>query len=639
MSSDTLTSLAMLKVHVDRGEDYLDYLRPFILQVIFDNRPNSITDMEICRYIRKDFGLEIPNRAIQVVLKRLARKNILNRDHGIFQIQNDVQDPGIRRKRVNANRHISAVTSGLISFSKDTKRPITSKNEAEVGILAFLSRFNIQCLKAYIRGTTIPNVTEFDDTLLFVVSKYVIWLQQHNPERFDSFLTVVKGHMLANALLCPDLQQAPKSFKGITFFFDTPLLIRSLGLEGEERKAAIENLITLLNRLGARLSTFSHSRNELESVIKAAADHVDKKNGRGNIVFEARRNKKTKSDLLILVGQIDARLSGFGIEVIDTPKYIEKFQIDEDKFQNILEDELDYLNPRAKEYDINSVRSIYALREGISPNCLERCKAVLVTSNSAFSKAAFEFGKDYEESREVSSVITDFSLANIAWLKVPLGAPDLPMTEAIAFSYAALQPSKELLDKYMTEIEKLERDGTISEEDHQLLRSSELARKELMNLTMGEEQAITEKTITETLDRIKDDIKKEEKKKYQAEYKEHQKTVDRLREEREKRKKLHEGIFWRCKKRAKQFAWIITSLIGMILITGTILGALNFKSSHKIISLISLLPTILVILWTLINFFRGATLPMVFEKIESYLQKALLKRESKILDIEFEKIK
>src|SRR3990167_1122188 len=220
---------------------------------------------------------------------------------------------------------------------------------------------------------------------------------------------MVQGHMLANALLCPDLQNAPKTYKGVVFYLDTPLLVQRLGLEGEPKKRAIEELIVLVKNLGGTVATFSHSCEELSRVLKGVADHVDEPNGRGAIVMEARRNRTTKSDLLLLAGQVDQLLADAGIEVRDTPPYIAAFQIDEPAFGKILEDEVNYFNPRAREFDINSVRSIYVLRTSTTPNSVERSKAVLVSSNAAFSRAAYEYGKRHEESREVSSVITDFS--------------------------------------------------------------------------------------------------------------------------------------------------------------------------------------------------------------------------------------
>ena len=56
MSSNTLTSLAILKVNVDHGRDYLDYLRPFILDVLAKNSPERITDVVVTRLISKNFG-------------------------------------------------------------------------------------------------------------------------------------------------------------------------------------------------------------------------------------------------------------------------------------------------------------------------------------------------------------------------------------------------------------------------------------------------------------------------------------------------------------------------------------------------------------------------------------------------------
>ena len=84
-----------------------------------------------------------------------------------------------------------------------------------------------------------------------LVSKYVLNLQNTDPDRFESFLVVVKGHMLANALLCPDLEKAPSSYKGVAFYLDTPLLVRRLGLEGETKRVAVASLVALLRRLGA----------------------------------------------------------------------------------------------------------------------------------------------------------------------------------------------------------------------------------------------------------------------------------------------------------------------------------------------------------------------------------------------------
>lgn len=627
MSTETLTSLAILKVHVDQGKDYLDYLRPFILHVLAEHKPDRVTATGVQNDIRADFGLEIPERTIQIVLKRLSRQFPLQKEHGFYRIAGALPNTDMDSKKANASRHINAVITGLCEFSKSTAKPISTHDEAVTAICAFLTQFKIPCLRAYLRGTAIPNIEGHDDAQIVLVSKYALNLQQTAPHRFDSFMVVVTGHMLANALLCPDLQNAPKTYKDVTFYLDTPLLVRLLGLEGGQKQAAVKNLVELLLNLGGKVATFAHSREELEKVIKGAALHIESPNGRGAIVAEARRRGTTKSDLLVLAGQIDDKLKEIRVEVQSTPRYIAEFQIDEIAFEKELDDEVSYFNSHAKEYDINSVRSIYVLRKGISPMNIEWSKAILVTSNAGFSRAAFEYGRQHKESCEVSPVITDSSLANIAWLKAPLGAPDLPMTEVLAISYAALQPSTQLLEKYMKEIDKLEQQGKITARDHQLLRSSQLAQDELMNLTLGEEEALNEQTITETLERVTAEIRKEESEKYKAEQSAHRATIEQIAKEKEEKIQIQKRLYWHCRLQAAKCAWFVSISISALIVCGLAAGV-GIRSDKPIVGWLLMTTSSILILLTLSNLIIGVTVKTLHEKIQAYCLRWFLSRKS-----------
>ena len=627
MATETLTSLAMLKVHVDQSQDYLDYLQPFVLQVLVSHSPDPVTDTVVTDHIRTDFGLEIPVRAVQIVLKRLSRRHPIKKGHGVYRITGELPDPRIDARKADATRHIDAVISDLCKFSEETGKPLNTYDEAVTAICAFLTQFNIPCIRAFLRGTAIPAINGRHQSQIVLVSKYVLDLQSRDQRRFESFMVVVKGHMLANALLCPDLERAPKSYKAVTFYLDTPLLVRRLGLEGEPKRAAVDNLIALLLRLGATVATFSHSRNELERVITGAAYYVEASGGRGAIVMEARRLGIRKSDLLLLTGQIDDKLRDAQIEVLSTPQYIADFQIDEEEFQGALEDEVSYFNPRAKEDDINSVRSIYVLRGRLSSDTLEKSKGVLVTSNAAFSRAAFQYGQRHESSREVSSVITDFSLANMAWLKAPLGAPAVPMTEVLAFSYAALEPSAELFQKYLREIDKLEKHGKITARDHQLLRSSHLVRGELMNLTLGEESALTEQTVTEVLTRVTEEIKKEGSDKYKKEQAAHRETRKQLADERARKKDAQERLYWRCWRRATVCAWCGSMAIGTLLVGGLAAGV-GVRSDDPLMGGVLVVASGALILMTLVNLMFGTSAKGFHEKIRARCLTWLINRKA-----------
>ncbi len=615
MSTATLTSLAMLKINIDSGGDYLDYLRPFVLQVLVDQRPEHVTDQIIKDWILRQFGLDIPQKTVQIVLRRLSRSCPLKKEQGVYRITGDLPDPGLAIKKSEAERHINAVTLGLLKFSNTSAKPISSTDNAVVAMSAFLAKFGISCLRAYLRGTAIPDLEGKHDTDIVLVSKYVIHLQQAEPERFKSFLIMVQGHMLANALLCPDLQNVQGNYKTTTFYLDTPLLVQRLGFEGSPKKDAVKELIRLLQQLEGRVATFSHSRKELENVVRGAAGRINSYNSRGAIVMEARRRGTTRSDLLLLVEQIDDKLMEAKIEVKETPRYIKDFQIDETMFEQILSDEVSYYNPHAREYDINSVRSIYVLRKNTQPSSVEKSRAVLVTSNSAFSQAAWNYGQKYEVSREVSSVITDFSLANMAWLKAPMGAPALPRIGLLAFSYAALQPSMGFLNKFLTEIDRLKERGGITERNHQLLRSSALVNDELMNLTLGEETALTEETITETLGRVSNEIKKEEIEKTTAEKAARQRVQDELDAHIIQKEKVQERIYWLCHRGAKIAACVVTTTVIFLLIAGTVFG-FGFQSTQPSIRCILTLGSVTLGLLGLVNLLFGPTLKSIHQGMQ-----------------------
>lgn len=624
----------MLKVNIDGGKDYLEYLRPFILDILSDLKNDVISDEIITGRLLSKFGLEIPRRTVQVVLQRIKKSGVISKSDGCYKVIGPIPETSIIRDKAKAERHISSVVEGLIRYfsnKTDSKRAFNEEIAIDA-LLAFLSKFSIPCLKAYLRGTTIPHIYNGKDWKIILVSQYIQYLNKNDPERFESFITLAQGNMLANALLCPDLKFATKSYSDVIFYLDTPLLLQLLGLEGEPGKQAVQELLNLIFKLDGKVACFSHTRDELEGIIKSISECLNLNNGRGAIVLEARRNNITKSDFLLMVEKIDDHLDNFNLSVIKTPRYIEKFQISESDFAKSLNDEVSYHNPKAREYDINSVRSIYVLRSGTSPFSIEKCKAVLVTSNTAFSKAAYEFGKNYNESREISSVITDFSLANTAWLKAPLGAPSLPQKEVLAFAYAGLNPSQHFWERILAEAEKLEKNNHISARDHQLLRSSTLVQDELMKLTLGEEDALTEQTITEAIQRVTEEIKLEETIKLSAANKKSEFIKSELDKRIEKEELMKKNIYWNAEKLSKREAKFISVFLCFLIVLGVVYGVIDPGRKSYIVSFISFF----IAFFSIFSFIYGTTIMQIHERMKNYLLTKRLNKKQKELGINFE---
>lgn len=579
----TLSSLAMLKVSIDSGKDYLEYLRPYVLQVLIEAPPEVVVDTSIAVQLRNICGLEIPHRTVQIVLQRLAKDGYLIRKNGVYTAIKNLPATDNSAERVDAARHITAITKALVQFAEQSAKRVITEEMAIDCLIAFLSQFSIPCLKSYLRGTTLPSVNRNGDWQIMLVSQFISELTSNNA-LFESFMKLVQGHMLANALLCPDLQSVTNSYKDVTFYFDTPLLIQLLGLDGEQEKQATKEVVGLVQHLGGRIAYFAHTFDELVSAIRGSADFIDSPKGRGTIVDEARKSGRTKSDLLLIAQNASEIFEEERILVTPTPPYNDKthkFEISEDVFEAVLNEQVNYHNPRAKDYDIRSVRSVYVLRQGIAPIAIEKCRAVLVTNNSGFSKAAYEYGKKHEQSREVSTVITDFSLANTAWLKAPQGAPSLPRKEVLAFAYAALRPTTEFWDRVLVEAEKLESSGRISARDHQLLRSSHHVQSELMKLTLGDDNALTEESITTTLQRVSAEIRREASDLLEQSELARVVTEKKLAEQVAITDTIKQGIYWRCDRRAGREAIGLSILIWFSQAAIAVFGVMKIPESSR----------------------------------------------------------
>lgn len=196
----------------------------------------------------------------------------------------------------------------------------------------------------------------------------------------------------------------------------------------------------------------------------------------------------------------------------------------------------------------------------------------MITNNSALANAAFEYGNQVEKSGEISTVLTDFSVANISWLKAPQAVPLLPQREIMAFAYATLRPSDDFLVKILEQADKLETEGKISPENHQLLRSSHYAQQLLYHTTLGEEEGLTEETISQALQKVSDEIRKKELIKLEAEKNQHHSTRELLHAEQAQTTAIRERLLKQANKTATRTVNLATTLAIVTITLGNTAG-------------------------------------------------------------------
>ncbi len=635
----TLTSLAILKVDLDERRDYLGYLESFVLQVLNVHRPNPVVADAVSELLREDFGLNVPSRGTQLVLRRLARKGHLRKEHNLFHIETALPQVNFGGKQVAARRDIESVYSSLREFAAQHQLNWSDREIAEA-LITFLGQFGVEFLRAYIFKTALPRFAESGPRDIYIVSKFVRNLYETRDPVFDCMSVLVKGHMLANALVCPDLESLDKKFGSLTIYLDTPLVLNLFGLQGEQNKSATAELLYLVRQLRGTIAVFEHTVDEVRRVLSYVEKNFDNHRADGEVLREARKIGIRRSDLILLKEGIHEELGRLNLVVKPTPAYKEKYQVSEADLQGAIESQITYKNPNALVFDINSVRSIYVLREGATPRRLEDAVAVFVTPNALLARAAFEVGQKHTSTKEVSSVITDYSLANIAWLKAPLGAPELPTKEMLAACYAAMEPSAPLWSRYLGEIDLLSETGKISPEDHAILRASPIAIEELMNLTLGDEEALTSGSIQTIIGRVKESLVKEKDEALEVERSEKIRITserDRVQKQVERAK---QNLYWQTETTAKWVVFAIELTFLLLLGLSAVAPALadTLKPASKFgLGLINV-GAIFGATWLIASGYYGVSVKQLLPQIRMKIHVFLYRRSVRKLGWEHDKV-
>jgi len=566
MSKDeALSSLAMLKVNYDEnpGRNYLDYLVPFLVLSIQEERLSVVGAKDARDALRRNFGLDIPLQVTELVLRRLAKKGNLTRGAGMFSVRKLPETHGVQPQRARAKRDIGVILQRLRAYVGDEFSVSWSLEDAADALMLCLSSFSVDFLRSYIKGAVLPADRPDQRKNALRVLAFVRHVHRTSTELFDAFLVLVKGRMLANALLCSDLESLGRSFSQVTFYLDTPLALRLLEAgDSPEHLAAVE-LVQLLKQLDGRLAVFSHTMDEVDNVLAFVERTIDDLCIHRSTMDRLRLAHVTRSDIALMRQNLGRELGRHGVGVLRTPKHIVPYEIGERELDGILEEEIFYNNPRAPQYDIDSIRSVYTLRKDTAPRRLEDAQAILVTTNAGLARVADRYSKEHESSTEVSTVITDFVLANVAWLKAPMGAVELPRLELMSLAYAALDPPAKLWAKYLEEIDKLREQGDITEADHEALRSKLVVGEALVIVELDDDTStVTRETIEEVRRRVKKEMSKEKQAELEAEREAHAATRKVLEEASSQNAAFQDKLFWLSQKIGKAMS-IVTFLVGL----------------------------------------------------------------------------
>ncbi len=601
MNRNTIISLAMLyALWQSKRQDLLDLIQPFIMYAVGDTtKVGEKIDLDkISARMEEEFGYKSFQTTVvkRVLLRETSSKiNVderkIKRKNRDFYLIGDlsIQIDKFSSKRTDCKSRVDIVTKALSDFlnvKEVYNRNDYTQRETEVFLLSFFERQGSAIVSSV---EDLHQITAKNNEIDFCIGKFIIAEHEKKSALMDYIVELVKGYFVTTAIYLqaenPNITTA--SFRDVTFYLDTRILLAFLGYKTEQENASVQEMIKSLKKNGAKLACFSYNIDEVNSILEAYKQSTISNFRRiSTITLEHfDENGYTSTHVDAAQRRFKQRLEAAGInsyypdEVLAEHKIYEIGEglLDDARIKDILCSIKPNYNVTTLPDDLTAINTISRVRRGRQYPYIERCKAVFVTSNSLLVSATKQYLREVKCNVGFPLVITGEDLCVLAWLKDFEQSNNLPQMRLLENVLAAITPTRELMEAYFSHLDILEQQGAIDEDEAALLRVDTFARHELMELTYGEKDNLSSSVIDNIRKKIRADS-------CESGYKQGL-TESRQKYEREKKKQKNrickkaedevEEEFANKEKRAIEKIKFIGGFIAVIFVVATIISFLN----------------------------------------------------------------
>ena len=516
-----LCSMAVLVAGADQGKDYLDLFVPFVADALKgwpDGQP--VAPVELSQALCERWGFpSVPVAVARLLLGRAQAAGYVVNIERVYYPHRDALIPvrDLAEKRTEMDASMNALIAAVILYAGQEHNLAWGEEQARAALERLSEEFGVELATAKREGQVAGAEECEHSEALAVVHAFARHAMQRDPDSFERLVAMVQGTMLMNALYFEDTRQLPRRLAELRVYIDTTPLLRALGLASPKVVTAAREMLGLLGDFHVPRYVFSHTVDEITAILDALAAAL-RRGTRGleqqGQLFGARREAMdaaiqagmTSGHIDAMAANIEQQLAELGVKRCDTPRHKEVGHIDERELERTIARHVQTQPKGAREKDVRSLAAVERLRHGGRPRELAQARAVFVTANTALSRASADFFRGAGRDAPVAHCMSDVALTGQLWVGSSR-RPELPRKLLIADCYAALAPTSEQWERWVTHIVKLRREGKLTEQQVQTLIYHQQAKAHLFDLTRGEAQNIDEHTVGEVLDRYEAQIR------------------------------------------------------------------------------------------------------------------------------------
>lgn len=619
-SDNSLISTAVLTaIWDDSHKDNIELIIPFVIDIIFNKfKINEEIDEEyIINQLKTKYCFnKFPHAVLKIVLNRMKRRKIIKASNKQYiLVKNlEIEAKEFENRLTVAKIDISKVISAITSYLKTELDNNISTSDAELYFSNFISTYGYN---AYENINSIKKINRKIDVTNYLIGEFICQENELESDIFKLILRIIEGYMIANAIYLQIENDNKASLKNLNCYLDTPFLLRVLGYKTDEENESAIELYDLLIKYNATLKCFTHTFNEIISILNYYKNNINKTKDMTLEYFD--KEKYTEGQVELVISSLEDRLKELHIKIVDTPEYLQKkyaFVINEE----LLEDKLtkhkekmgNYFSTNSIENDVKSVCAINILRNGKKASRIENCTHIFVTPYQYLKVATKEIMTELTET-DIGLAIDDLDLTTILWFKDFENNADLPKMRLVENALAATNASDEIMFKASKIFETIKKDGLVKniENISDCITKNYLKSSGYIDSIKNDSELVTEESLLEFI--TKKDKKLEEIQKKLEDTKERN-----LKKEMEIQKKFIAEVEKKAEedynKQKKILHMIYFSILIMILILCVYSIIYSIKNTNSYIVMIVL---VIISVWGLNDAIQPRS-QKILNKIDSY---------------------
>lgn len=498
-----------------RKQDLVDLISPLVFYSVAKSfSPHDrIDNREVRQRMRSEFGYkDLPTSIVEQVFVRNPR--LFQKDGNQFtligELDSFVQD--IEKRRIECDEKIDALGTQIgeyLSLHMRDKKEYTAEEGANY-LQQFFSRhgayLGVDKLEEHLE-----EIKKYE--IDFHIAQYIFSKKDTQEKEFQYVIDLVKGYFLRSAIYLQGENGdfLLKSYKDVSFYYDTPFILMLLGYKPKEDEENAIELHTALRKQLGKTFYFSQNKGEIERILNAYKRDLGRATTR---TLEGLDEKGYKaSDVERIKQSWEARLKDeFETTIATTPVYSNACKlINQDDLCKELAKSVRWYTETSRDVDIESSIDIHILRNGNDAGNIEQAQHVFVTTNKALAKAFNSYYKTNISEGAFSPLITDYDLAALTWIKSG-SVNNLPERELLRNAYIATQPTPEMLEKFAEVLEQMEAEGKITEETAVAIRTYGYTTKQVLYAGFDGVEEINEDLVERIQRMLREEYSKEARK-------------------------------------------------------------------------------------------------------------------------------